>query len=269
MDKPYKHIEFFVNHISKTLNYFNNKEVSKIQLFTIGLLQRLKHTSTHLKLILKNIINIPELEFSAGISIRALLLDTLIALNLFKILIESEKAQCSKTELEEIVKKYCNEMLSDGLSTTISYAELSKSVGFIDEAKLKESYNNFAISYKDYLEPHLSDGSKPKLKFAKALKPKELFTQLAKTAELKEISKIYDSYLYYSKYDHFGILYFDILKSPIDERFMQLKKSIRILVGHQANLFAVLEKFSNGDKFVEEQYKISENYLSQVMKSGS
>jgi len=269
MDKPHKHTDFFVNHISKTLNHFNDKEVNEIQLFIIGLLQRLKHTSTQLKITFRNIVTIPELEFSAGISVRALLFDTLIALNLYKILAEAENAGTSQKEIEEIAKKYCIQMLADGLTTTINYAELSKNVGFIDEAKLKVSYNNFAISYKDYLEDHLGDGSKPKVKFKKAPKTTELFIQLAMTTELKEISKIYDAYVFYSKYDHFGILYFDILKISLEDRFIHLKKSIRILVGHQVNLFSILNKFSNGDKFVEEQYKISENYLTQIMKSSS
>lgn len=269
MDKSHLHIEFFDNHIQQTLTYFNNKEVSEIQLFTIGLLQRLKHASTQLRFTLKNIIQFPELEFSAGIVIRALLLDTLIALNLFKLLNEGEEAGFSKSQLRESAKSYCNKMLADGLSTTISYAELSKSVGFIDEAKLKNSYNNFAISYKDYLEAHAGDGSKPKVKLPKAPTTKELFIKLATVNELKEISKIYDSYLYYSKYDHFGILYFDVLNTSLEKKFQQLKISIRILVGHLANLFGILERFSNEDKFIEEQFKISGNYLLQVMQSGS
>lgn len=269
MDKSHKHIDFFIEHIGKTLSYFNNKELTQIQFFAIGLLQRLKNSSVLLKLALRNIVKYPELEYSVGIIIRALLLDKLIALNLYKLIRTSEIENHSKELMEQVAKDYCVSRLADGLTTTIDYAQLSRDVKFIDDDKLKASYNNFAQKYKDYLEPHAGDGSKPKVRVPKVPTTKQLFKELAGDNELQEISKIYDYYQLYSKYDHFNVLYFDTLDVDLEKKFLLVKKCIKLLITHQVILHEFLKRFSQSDKFVEEQYKIAVTYFSQVNQNGS
>lgn len=261
METPFKHLAFFVTHISKTLSHFKDKELTETQMVCIGLLERLRNISIQLNLTLGNIEKLPHLEFSAGILIRAIILDNLISLSLFKLLADCEKDVVPTNEINNIVKEYCNRILSDGLSGTLSYAELSKELNFHDEGQIEKAFNNFAITYQGYINPHLNDGSKPVLKFKRFPNAKDLFKELAKTQELRELSKIYDAYLFYSKYDHFGVLYFDIINVDHSTKIKKLDTSINLFVRHQAILHGILFQFSNEDSFLKSQYDIAGEYL--------
>ena len=261
MKDSINHLDFFITQIPLTLNYYDKKDVNSVQFFSLGLLKRLLHASKSLKIVLENIYSIPDLDFSAGLTIRAIILDMLIGLNFFKLLKDNLPKKLSDEEMKELTTSFCDKILADGLENTITYLELSQTFGFVDNNKLKETYNNFVRNYGKFLNPHPGDGSKPKVKISRAPSTKDLFKNIASDTEMNNISRIYDLYLFYSKYDHFGVLYFDVESYPLKEKINRIKKAIHLFINHCANLFDILERVSQKDTFVFAQYKIVNDYL--------
>jgi hypothetical protein len=255
------HLDFFITQIPLTLNYYDKKDVNSVQFFSLGLLKRFLHASKSLKLVLENIYLIPDLDFSAGLTVRAIILDMLIGLNFFKLFKDNLPKKLSDEEMKELTTSFCDKILADGLENTITYLELSQTFGFVDNSKLKETYNNFSRKYDKFLNTHPGDGSKPKVKLSRAPVTKDLFKNIASDTEMNNISRIYDLYLFYSKYDHFGVLYFDVENYPLKEKIDRIKKAIRLFINHCANLFDILERVSQKDAFVFAQYKIVNDYL--------
>lgn len=261
MGDALNHLDFFITQIPLTLNYYDKKDVNSVQFFSLGLLKRLLHASKSIKLVLENINSIPDLDFSAGLTVRAIIVDMLIGLNFYKLLKDNLPKKLSGEEMKELTTSFCDKRLADGLENVISYLELSQTFGFVDNNNLKETYNNFARNYGKFLKPHSGDGSKPKVKFSRAPTTKDLFKNIASDTEMNNISRIYDLYLFYSKYDHFGTLYFDVENSLLQEKINRIKKAIRMFINHFAILFDILERVSPKDTFIFAQYKIANDYL--------
>jgi len=209
-----------------------------------------------------NISYFPELEYSCGITIRSVLLDMLLGLNFYKLLKDNLPKNLSDEEMKVLVMEFSQKALSDGLDNTAKYLDLAKKFGYLDEAKLKEYYNNFAIKYKGYLKPHSENGEMPETKYGIGSSPTFLFKQIANDSDMKDIASIYDLYLYYSKYDHFGIIYFETRAFTIQERVDRVKRAISLFVNHCANLFDILERVSQKDQFITAQYNIAMEYLA-------
>lgn len=219
------------------------------------------NASFSLKLILKNISEISELEFTAGITIRAIILDMLLGLNIYKLLKYNLSKGFSDNQLKDLTLEFCNGILADGLDKTIKDLNLANALKFFDDNRLNEVYNNFAKNHKQFLKPHAGNGEIPEIKYGRSYSPQALFNKLVGDPDMKKIAGIYGLYLIYSKYDHFGILYFETLKFTNAEKLNRLGKAINLFVNHCANLFDILERASKKDKFIESQYKIAADYL--------
>jgi len=235
--------------------------VHSVQYFALGLLKRLLHASKSLSLSLKNFQNEPELDFSMGLILRAILLDTLIGLNFYKLLKDNLEKGITSEEMKASTLNFCDRILADGLDNTAAYLQTATSLGLYTETDLKKAFNTFAKSYSDYFEPHQGDGIKPKSKYPKAPGPSDLFKTIAVDLDMKTISRIYDLYLYYSKYDHFGILYFEVQKETLSEKIKRRNKCINLFVRHCTILFDILERVSQKDPFVAKEYELVNNYL--------
>ncbi|MBK7884417.1 MAG: hypothetical protein IPJ81_11985 [Chitinophagaceae bacterium] len=258
MDKSIQYLEFIIVH-SGTSQHLKNKELNIVQFFCIGLLERLKNTSLALKALLDKINSNPSLEFACGIIIRSALLDKLIVLNLYEVLSKNQTTSITESEKEEIVKNFCEEMLSDGLAHTLKYVKAAKDVNLITHKKLLEIFKNFVSKHKIFFEPYANDGSMPVVKY-KYTSPEKLFKKLANTP-LKALSNIYDTYLFFSKYDHFGILYYEVSKQKYIEQLDRISKAIELFVGTQSILHLALRMYSGNDSFLNEQSDITAQYL--------
>lgn len=259
MKKCIDHLEFFVNNIQKTQLHFNHVDLNFGQQLAIGMLQRLLHVSITFKFTLENIEKFPQLEFSAGLSGRAVILDTLIITDLITSLVEPEEKLTQeqlKIKSEELIKA----ILSDGLNSTLDYFAIAYQYRYVNETKAKILFNSFALRYKDFLKPKEMDGVKPEVLFKKQINAKDIFIKLAKEPITKDLGKIYDTYLFYSKYDHFSAMYFDAINTPLEKKIQHLNTCIEILISHQMNLFFILSYWSNNDDFVKEQFNKAAAY---------
>ena len=262
MDTSLQYLDFIISHTGKTSQYLDKKSLNSTQFFCIGLLERLTSSSLALKTLLHQINANPSLEFACGIILRSALLDTLIVLNLYNILIDNEASNKTEAEKEQIVKEFCDTMLSDGLENTLKYIKAAKDVNIITQQQLTDTFKNFTASHQIFFEQYANDGSIPVLKNKKYYSPTELFKKLANSPNLKELSKIYDSYLFFSKYDHFGILYYEVSRQKYLDQLERICKGIELFVGTQSILHLALRMYSGNDNFLNEQSNIAAQYLS-------
>ncbi len=104
--------------------------------------------------------------------------------------------------------------ISGGLKQTLNYFEQKESYGFIATKELNDIYNIFTAKYSDILEQKDGINSKPKIKNGLDTNANSQFQSLAKDKDMKEIGhRLYDLYCIYSKYDHFGFLFFEVNNS--------------------------------------------------------
>lgn len=263
-----KHLDFFNSTIPATLEYYDNKKVNEVQYFSLGLLRRLLHASQSLKILLNDVHKVPEVEFSSGLILRAILLDMLISLNFYKLIKDNLLKKLSDEEMKISTIEFCNIFLADGLDQTAKYLQLAVSMGLKTEVELKEAFNIFAKNYSIYFENHFGDGTMPKSKFPKADGPTGLFKKLAGDNEMKWISGIYDTYLYYSKYDHFGILYYDTAIENHSQKIQKIEKATRMFTRHCTIIYDVLDRVSQKDSFIENEYKKVGAYMLSVINDG-
>jgi len=261
MNNPITDLDFFTQLIPKTLSYYNKKEIDSVQEFSLGLLDRLYKSNISLKLLLQNIDSTPELEFSAGIIVRAMILDILIGLSFYKLLKDNLSKGLSNEEFKNLVQEFCNKILADGLDNLAQSLKMAKDFGYINSHQLKAIYDNISINHKRFLKLNLENGAIPESKYGRGDSPTTLFKKLASDSAMKKIAGIYDLYLFYSKYDHFGILYFETRNITIEEKKSRLFKAIGFFRNHCANLYDILERVSQKDKFIGSQLKIVEDYL--------
>lgn len=262
MQDIFEHLDFTIAHIEKTNQYLNGNQLNSIQFFSATLLERLSKTAKGLKVLLVDINSNQDLEFSCGIILRSSLLDILIVQNLYKILVENEESSLTEPEKEATVKEFCNQMLADGLENTVKYIKAAKDVNIITQQQLADTYKKFVKNYQKFFEPYANDGTVPKPKYS-FISPDKLFKRLANTPKLKELSKIYDSYLFFSKYDHFGVLYYETSRQSYLEKLNRIRRGIELFIGTQAILHLALRMYSNNDAFLNEQSNIAAKYLDE------
>ena len=264
MEKALQNLDFLSTQIKITLAYYDNDEVNSVQLFALGLLKRLEHASMALKILLNNIGEVPQLDFSAGIIIRAILLDSLIGLNVYKIIKDNSLEKKTEKREEDLIRNFCDSILADGLENTFKYIVNVRTFGFADKQKVEMAINHFFKKYERFFEKYHNDGRMPKLKFEKAQSPNDLFKCIAGDPQMKDISKIYDLYLAYSKYDHFNILYFDVDQTEHSTKNKRLKRATDIFVRHCVNLHIILERESINDIVIERQLKVVGGYWQSI-----
>jgi CRISPR/Cas system CMR-associated protein Cmr5 small subunit len=239
-----KNLTFIHKTSSETCLYLYKEKLNSIQTFCLGLLERLNHSAYTLDALFTKVETEPIHEFSIGILVRALLLDALIGMNLFKIVKEEKNNNKTDQEIELQAKKFCDKVLSDGLKNTLDYYEKAKELGIIDEQQLSRNKANIAQNYKYFFHNDFSEESL-KLRHEKPLSPSKLFNNLANSTELKKYCVLYDQYLYFSKYDHFGILYFDVVRNNISTILPIYKEAIGAFVANQAFVHYVLQASLN------------------------
>lgn len=261
MQKTIDHLKFINSHCIITERYLNEQSLSLIQYACIGLLERLSSSALALSSLLPSINEKQNLDFACALILRSSILDYLIVLNMYIHLIEKEDNENSIDDDNDPVLAFCVKCLTDGLPQTFSYINAAKKVGIISSEKQESIFNNMGISYAIYLEPHPGDGSTPKTKCKQVINARELFIKIADHPDIKDFAKIYDSYVGYSKYDHFGVLYFDVSRLPHDQKLAQISKAVEHLVGSQSFLHMILRLHSSDDKFLNNQSDIAAEYL--------
>lgn len=262
MEKLFQYLNFLIAHCRRTIEYFDKKNLNSIQFSCICLLERLSNPSIALKTLLEKINSDQSLEYACGIIVRSTLLDTLIVLNFYNILIENESGTKAFDEKKQIAEEFCAKILSDGLDKTLNYINIAKDLNVITQQQLEEAYKNFVSGRENYFKPYANDGSRPVVKNKKYYSPTDLFRRIANNSKLKELSKIYDSYLFFSKYDHFSVLYYEVWRQDYIKKLERIHKAVELFILTQSILHLVLRLYSDKDEFMKNQSYESSKYLN-------
>ena len=261
MENSFQYLNYLTDTISKTTRHLHDKRLTSIQYFSIGLLERLSKSAISLKLLLTNLEDQKALEYSIGVILRSSILDTLIVYNFYKHLLEAEDGNRTQTEKEDIIKPFCDLVLSDGLSQTLKYVKMANQMNVISNESLLNVYHNLTTNLSGFFEKYENDGSEPILLHKKPLSPTSLFRTIANTPGLKDYTAIYDLYLFFSKYDHYGIMYFELSKQSFEEKMSRIYAAVELLIAPCAMLHMALKMYSPKDILLTKQCNISAKYL--------
>lgn len=265
MEKILEHINFLQVNSQKTYDYISQKKEYKILFFCSGILKRIDDTTTSSRILFNLLEQNEKLEFTIGISYRAILLDILICLNWRKKIEDAKIEKLSITEIESLSTTFCNIYLSDGLKYAIkSHSKINNTNKSIE---ISELYKLFKTNYVEYFEDTQNDESKLNLKFKGAKSGSQLLDELLLNNDLKDASKqIYQTYDFLSKYDHYNILYFDIINQKLQEKLIQYENVLESFVIHLYNTYYILSFFMKNDEFITKQYEIASNYLKKIIE---
>ncbi len=91
----------------------------------------------------------------------------------------------------------------------------------------------------------------------------KLFEKLANDNDLNFLARLYDLYSFYSKYDHFSILYFRLIRQDFELCKKQFKNCIVIFLKHMLNSLFILDVFSDGDEEIRKQLVVTSFYCQE------
>ena len=101
------HLDFIEEITGKTLKHFTDNELSEVQKFCFGLIERLNLSCKSISLLLDKFFEETKYEYSLGVIMRASLLDSLIAMNVYRIILESKNKEEKKEVLDVQVSNFC------------------------------------------------------------------------------------------------------------------------------------------------------------------
>ena len=270
LDHLNNHFILFDNNIPQLLLQFDklSESPNSLQWFTLGMLQRLLNSTIALNTLLPKYLVNGVYDFGIGILIRPIMLDSLIGMNLLRTL---NNEISTKMRTEDVITKvdhFCKGALADGLIQTLKYFSQLESCGFVDIQELHKMYNDFSREYSVFLDQKNGINTMPKVRHTSVVKPNEHFKELVGDSDFRAIGKnLYELYVIYSKYDHFGFLYFDIMGGEKDLKNDRIAVAINLFVNHFANLCDLLQRVTPKNKIVEDIYLLSKNYVENEVKN--
>ncbi len=223
MKRTFEQLDFIIRQTNEIAVHFDKHEPNNISMFSMCMLDRLNFGAESLKILLERVEQKPQVDFGSGVIIRSLLLDYLIVLNAFEIF---ERNLSNSTSFENELKEYCLMMLCDSVRNTLEYFNSLR--GNVPDALLTKMYKNLVASNPNCFEG-CDENGQPLIKIKKYKSPKKLFETLMNSKSLKKFRGIYTAYLYYSKYDHFGNIYYGLSRQSKEQQKSFIQISINVL----------------------------------------
>ena len=246
MENIFKRLEFVIQTSEEITLHFDKMEREEVTLFSLSMLDRLNFSSESLKVLMNNFTSNTKVKYSCGIIIRSVLLDYLIVLNAHEIY---DRNLENPGKLYEELKAFSIMMLCDTVRNTLDYLESLENK--FTEEDMKKMYSNLVSTYPECFEVYQNDGSKPIIKSKDYRSPQKLFTTLMNSNSFKNYHGIYDIYLFYSKYDHFGQMFYGLSRKAPIGKLENIDKAIKEFP--RALLFTViiLETLYGSDNFLK------------------
>jgi hypothetical protein len=244
---------YTIDKSNKISKHFDSSSGNNIHFFCLYMLERLNFSASGLHVLSKEMQSKTQLEYSAGIITRTVLLDYMIVLNAHVIILENIK---SSDEIVPKLDEFCSIMLSDCLNHTIKDIEKLR----IPQTDLIKLYKGIVKAYPDSFEEYNDDGSVPRPKISKRIPAGKLFEKLFNSKELRKYADVYQAYLFYSKYDHFGKIYYDIIRDDFSERFRKLNEVVKIFPRFLMFTLSILVIINPSNNFLEKEFNESIDY---------
>ncbi len=267
MREMLQHLNFIIQQSGSIIYKYDKDHVNRISYFYLGLLERLHSAGKSLVMLIEAMDKDRSMEFSAGLVIRTLLLDFLLCLRGYDILEQEKAAGKSAEEVEASVTAYCNSVFGDSLIHTFSNLRNLHQAGIYTEDQMFEGFRMLAHNYSPFLEPYKEDGKPPISRFPRGPKVIDLFLSLAQQPDLKRLASNYESYVFYSKYEHFGILSYTLMRRLEHDQIQTLARSIELLAMHAFISIQTMSYFTPDQLLNEALNEIGEYVTSNILKA--
>ncbi len=259
-----KRLDFVIDGTEKLTKHFDQSGMDDhIRTFCILVLDRLNFASEGIKALMPSFLQNTKLEYTIGIIIRSIILDNLILMNAVKIVSEAN-VNTDNLDTYNKLNQFCLEHLSDGLNKTFNYIDKVK--GELDSQKISNIYSNFYNANQHYFEPYSHDGTRPILKSKANSVASKLHANLKETTNLSKAASIYEIYVYYSQYDHFGSVFYIFSRFPIEDKIRMMDNAIRSFP--KSLLFAnvILQSINSKDTFLTERLNATTQFIDEINK---
>ncbi len=259
MDKIFKRLNFVITECDNTSKNFDKTEREEIMLFCMCMLDRLNLASYSLKILMERFSSNTKVEYSCGIIIRSVLLDYLIVLNAMDIY---GKNLNDTAKWHQEMKAYCLMMLSDSVKNTLSYFDTLKTK--VPPEVMNKMYANLVASSPECFEPNNVDGGVPVLKTKDHRSPKTLFKTLLESKELKQYASAYEAYLYYSKYDHFGQMFYSLSRLSYLDRLALIDQALSVFPRSLMFTVTILLAIYPTDALLKDQFEKISQFIDDI-----
>ncbi len=219
MEKTQRILDFTIEQCDSITKYYHGSQRSNIMFFSLSMLDRLNFSSHSLKALTKDIYENSRLEYSCGIIIRSVLLDYMILLNAIEPWLTSNPTGNETKDLYN----YCSKWLADSMRHTVNNIALLYSDSSSQELDIM--YLNIINRNPDFFYPYENTGKPPKIKLERPEKTEDLYKKI-KQGKFNYDAKVYEAYLYYSKYDHFGQMFYETSREFVLDKINRMNKSI-------------------------------------------
>ncbi|SFP80026.1 hypothetical protein [Parafilimonas terrae] len=267
MQKTLEHLSYIIDATDATVKHYDKADLKRVPYFYLGLLERIKASSIGLSVLIQSLNETPESEFSAGLVVRTLILDFFMGLNGYAKHNAAKQAGKSHDEIELELVEFCNRIFADGLRWTINHFKSFRKEDLYNDEQLEKAYAQLTAQYPAFLERTGTDV--PKTKYAPPDSNGGLFSALAANNELKELSRNYETYAFYSKYEHFSIMSYSLMRRPGQDQFTTLWKAIELIVLHLYLSTSMLREYlPDGDNYIKDTNEKVGRYIHRNIFGG-
>lgn len=209
------------------LNKFPTAEYEVLVFTFINYLERFTYALESIEILLNNFKEKPNVETAIGLTIRASLLDfiTIIYISSYQVDITPENPKG-----QEEFDKIFDELVSDQVSYTIKFLKLMKSTSQITQDEFELAIRNLNHTYNFlFTGLNLKDLAST-LKAKPSNSPTKFFKRILQHTATEKFAMAYDLYIYYSKYEHSGIMTHFMQRQSINQDLDRIIWSINYIV---------------------------------------
>jgi hypothetical protein len=125
-------------------------------------------------------------------------------------------------------------------------------------------YKNLVATNAICFEPYNNDGTKPTIRKKEYKSPKKMFNTLLTSKKLRSYKSVYDAYLFYSKYDHFGQMFYGLSRrAPIDQ-LASIDKAITVFPRILLFVNLILTTLYGSEKFFKTKHTTMTKFISTI-----
>ncbi|MEP6467644.1 MAG: hypothetical protein ABJB05_15145 [Parafilimonas sp.] len=259
MENILKRLDFVIYTSEDITKHFDKTELDEITMFCMCMLDRLNFASEGLRILLNHFLSNTKVDYSLGIIIRSVLLDYLIVLNAMELY---EKNLDNTQKLHYDLKEFSLMMLCDSVRNTMEYFETLENQ--IPKNIMSNMYKNLVSMNPNCFKSYNYDGNKPVIKTKAYKSPQKMFNSLVTSKDLKSYKSIYDAYLFYSKYDHFGNMFYGLSRVIPLDKLANLDKAITAFPRSLMFITIILETLYWSSKFLKTKREEITTFIDKI-----
>jgi hypothetical protein len=266
-------LAFVFSEADALSKYYDKENVDKqyIFLFCLYNLDRLRSSCKGLKALVDQLPENQELEFSCGLIIRAIVLDFMaivVALDLvnegyiLEPVISEVDAATEQGNRPLTLEKFCASMLSDSPVKLVDEIEMSS--GRVSKDTIETLYKDVVSHFPDAFMPYAGDGSKPVAKYKGGYSGTKLYRKIQGSIVVRSEASVFEVYSIYSKYDHFGYVYYHTSRRSFLQKMEHMFAGTQIFATSLLYILAILYSGALEDQIIIRAKERSEKFILEM-----